>query len=101
MKTNLLVSRWASRIGPDYSIYPLWATFYLVGKVGDHPKARDTARIGIESLIDADITVNLLKLMTPGLVRITKEIQFHSLREQSLSVRTFLKIRSLCGSSTM
>ena len=64
MKTNLLVSRWASRIGPDYSIYPLWATFYLVGKVGDHPKARDTARIGIEALIDADITVNLLKVAT-------------------------------------
>src|SRR5439155_8919512 len=42
-------SKWTSRIGADYSIYPLWATFYLVGKVGDHPKARDTARIGIES----------------------------------------------------
>ncbi|PYS34507.1 MAG: hypothetical protein DMG14_29275 [Acidobacteria bacterium] len=57
-------SKWTSRIGADYSIYPLWATFYLVGKVGDHPKARDTARIGIESLIDADITVNILKLVT-------------------------------------
>jgi membrane-associated phospholipid phosphatase len=57
-------STWASRIGADYSIYPLWATFYLVGKFGDHPKARDTARIGIESLIDADITVNVLKLVT-------------------------------------
>jgi hypothetical protein len=57
-------SKWASRLGADYSIYPLWGTFYLVGKVGDHPKARDTARIGIESLIDADITVNLLKLAT-------------------------------------
>jgi membrane-associated phospholipid phosphatase len=64
-KTSLTKpSTWASRIGADYSIYPLWGTFYLVGKAGDHPKARDTARIGIESLIDADITVNLLKLVT-------------------------------------
>ena len=57
-------STWASRIGADYSIYPLWATFYLVGKVGDNPRARDTGRIGIEALIDADITVNALKLVT-------------------------------------
>jgi membrane-associated phospholipid phosphatase len=57
-------SNWASRIGADYAIYPLWATFYLVGKAGENPRARDTARIGIESLIDADITVNILKLVT-------------------------------------
>jgi membrane-associated phospholipid phosphatase len=57
-------STWASRIGADYSIYPLWATFYFVGKAGDNPRARDTGRIGIEALIDADITVNVLKLVT-------------------------------------
>jgi membrane-associated phospholipid phosphatase len=57
-------STWASRIGADYSIYPLWATFYLYGKVGDHPRARDTGRIGIEALIDADITVNILKAVS-------------------------------------
>src|SRR6516225_2201493 len=55
-------STWASRIGADYSIYPLWATFYFVGKAGDNPRARDTGRIGLEALIDADITVNILKL---------------------------------------
>jgi len=57
-------STWASRIGADYSIYPLWATFYFVGKAGDNPRARDTGRIGIEALIDADISVNILKLVT-------------------------------------
>jgi membrane-associated phospholipid phosphatase len=57
-------STWASRIGADYSIYPLWATFYFVGKAGNNPRARDTGRIGIEALIDADITVNVLKLVT-------------------------------------
>jgi membrane-associated phospholipid phosphatase len=57
-------SKWASRIGAEYSIYPLWATFYLVGKAGDNPRARDTGRIGIEALIDADITASVLKLIT-------------------------------------
>src|SRR5262245_21107835 len=57
-------STWASRIGADSSIYPLWAMFYVYGKIGDHPRARDTGRIGIEALIDADITVNILKLAT-------------------------------------
>jgi membrane-associated phospholipid phosphatase len=57
-------STWASRLGADYSIYPLWGTFYLVGKAGDNPRARDTGRLGIEALIDADITVNILKLVT-------------------------------------
>jgi len=57
-------SSWASRAGADYVIYPLWATFYFVGKAGDNPRARDTGRIGIEALIDADITANVLKLAT-------------------------------------
>jgi len=57
-------SKWASRMGADYAIYPLWATFYLVGKGGNKPRARDTGRIGIEALIDADITANILKLIT-------------------------------------
>ena len=57
-------STWASRIGADYSIYPLWATFYLYGKVEDHPRAGDTGRIGIEALIDVDVTVNILKAVT-------------------------------------
>jgi membrane-associated phospholipid phosphatase len=57
-------SRWASRAGADYVVYPLWASFYLVGKIGDNPRARDTGRIGIEALIDADITANVLKFAT-------------------------------------
>jgi membrane-associated phospholipid phosphatase len=57
-------SKWASRLGSDYFLFPAWATFYLVGKVGDKPRARDTARLGIEALIDADITAGVLKLAT-------------------------------------
>ena len=57
-------SRWASRVGADYFIFPAWASFYFVGKVGDNPRARDTGRIGIEALIDAEIAVNALKFAT-------------------------------------
>lgn len=61
---QISVSRWTSRFGADYSIYPLAATFYLAGKLGNNPRARDTARIGIEALADAEITVNLIKFAT-------------------------------------
>jgi hypothetical protein len=37
-------SRWTSRLGAAYSLYPLWSTFYLVGKTGNNPRARDTGR---------------------------------------------------------
>ena len=57
-------SKWASRLGSDYFLFPAWATFYVVGKAGDKPRARDTARLGIEALIDADITVGILKVAT-------------------------------------
>ena len=57
-------SHWASRFGSAYFLFPAWATFYVVGKVGDNPRARDTARLGIEALIDADIAAGVLKVAT-------------------------------------
>jgi membrane-associated phospholipid phosphatase len=65
-QTNKLTtpSRWTSRLGAPYSLYPLWSMFYLVGKAGDNPRARDTGRLGIEALIDTEITVNILKTVT-------------------------------------
>jgi membrane-associated phospholipid phosphatase len=57
-------SRWTSKLGATYTILPLWGTFYFVGKFGDNPRARDTARIGIEALIDAQITVQVIKFAT-------------------------------------
>jgi membrane-associated phospholipid phosphatase len=57
-------SRWTSRLGAPYSLFPLWGTFYVVGKAGDNPRARDTGRLGIEALLDAEITVSLLKAIT-------------------------------------
>jgi len=62
--TQLRVSKWASRAGADYTIYPLTALFYFYGKADNNPRARDTARIGIEALADAEITVNVLKTIT-------------------------------------
>src|SRR6266705_3882372 len=62
--TQLKISRWASRAGADYTLYPLTALFYFYGKADDNPRARDTARIGIEALADAEITVNVMKTTT-------------------------------------
>ena len=70
-------SQWASRLGSSYFLYPAWATFYVVGKAGDKPRARDTARLGIEALIDADIASGLLKVATQ---RPRPEIKGESLR---------------------
>ena len=57
-------SRWASRLGATYSLYPLWSTFYIVGTLGNNPRARDTGRLGIEALIDARIAVTVVKAVT-------------------------------------
>jgi len=57
-------SRWTSRMGATYSVYPLWSIFYVVGKFGNHPRARDTGRLGIEALIDAGIAVEVMKAVT-------------------------------------
>jgi membrane-associated phospholipid phosphatase len=57
-------SRWTSRMGATYSVYPLWSTFYVVGKFGNHPRARDTGRLGIEALLDAGIAVEVMKTVT-------------------------------------
>jgi membrane-associated phospholipid phosphatase len=57
-------SRWTSRMGATYSLYPLWSTFYVVGTFGNHPRARDTGRLGIEALVDARIAVEIVKAAT-------------------------------------
>lgn len=57
-------SKWASRVGANYAIYPLTTIFYLYGKADGNPRARDTARLGIEALAGSEITVNALKLIT-------------------------------------
>jgi membrane-associated phospholipid phosphatase len=62
--TQIGVSTWASRLGADYTLYPLAALFYFYGKPADNPRARDTARLGIEALADAEIAVNVLKTVT-------------------------------------
>jgi membrane-associated phospholipid phosphatase len=61
---NSSAATWASRLGADYTLYPLTAAFYLYGKPADNPRARDTARIGIEALANAEIVVNVLKTVT-------------------------------------
>ena len=38
------VSKWTSRFGAEYTLIPIAFSFYIGGKLGDNPRARDTAR---------------------------------------------------------
>jgi hypothetical protein len=97
--TQLRVSRWASRAGADYTICPLTALFYFYGKADNNPRARDAARIGIEALADAEITVNVLKAITQRPRPETKKHQPWFLgRRRRIPIRAFDPAVGTCPS---
>ena len=54
-------SRKVSQVGASYTVLPVAAGFYAFGAWKDDPKARETGALGLESLADALITVEILK----------------------------------------
>ena len=50
-----------STIGAAYTLIPAVAGFYTVGVLGENPKARETAVLGGEALLDSLIVVSVLK----------------------------------------
>ena len=50
-----------STIGAAYTLIPLVAGFYTFGVLGEDPKARETAVLGGEALLDSLIVVSVLK----------------------------------------
>lgn len=62
--TRLSVSRWVSRGGVSYTTGGLAAGFYLVGRLSDNAKARETGLIGAEAIIDGIIVGGVLKIAT-------------------------------------
>lgn len=50
-----------SRLGASYTVLPIAAGFYGYGALKDNPKARETGALGFEALMDAAITVEVLK----------------------------------------
>jgi membrane-associated phospholipid phosphatase len=61
---QITAGTWGSRIGAAYTLIPLSAGFYFIGsKTGDQ-RFRETGMIAFETLIDANIVGEVLKLAT-------------------------------------
>lgn len=61
---QIAVATWSSRLGAAYSIIPITGAFYVYGRLTGSPRARETGRLGLETLVDAAIVNVLLKTAT-------------------------------------
>lgn len=57
------VSSWASKAGSAYTLIPVGASFYFIGTAVHNDRFRETGLIGFESLIDATLVVEGMKLI--------------------------------------
>jgi membrane-associated phospholipid phosphatase len=57
------VSNWASRLGSAYSVIPVSAGFYFIGTHGHDERLRETGLIAFETLIDANLVAEAIKLI--------------------------------------
>jgi membrane-associated phospholipid phosphatase len=62
--TRLSVSRWVSRGGVGYTTGGLAGGFYLVGRLTNNAKARETGILGAEAIINGIIVGGALKAIT-------------------------------------
>lgn len=62
-KTQVSISTWTSRIGSAYTLTPLTAGFYLLGSKFHNERFRETGLIAFETLIDANIVSEAIKLV--------------------------------------
>jgi membrane-associated phospholipid phosphatase len=58
------VSTWGSRVGSAYSLIPITAGFYFIGSGTHEERFRETGLIGFETLIDANLVVEAIKLVS-------------------------------------
>ena len=63
-KSQISVSTWASRVGSAYSLIPLSAGFYFIGSKRGDERFRETGLIAFETLIDANIVSEAVKIVT-------------------------------------
>jgi membrane-associated phospholipid phosphatase len=57
------VSNGASRVGSGYSLIPISAGFYFIGAGTHNEKVRETGLLAFETLVDTEITVEVLKMV--------------------------------------
>ena len=62
-QTQVTASNWASDFGSAYSLIPGTAAFYFLGTALHKDRTRETGLIGFETLIDANVTVEAIKLI--------------------------------------
>lgn len=62
--SQVSVSTWGSRVGSAYSLIPITAGFYFIGSGTHQERFRETGLIGFETLIDASLVVEALKLVS-------------------------------------
>jgi membrane-associated phospholipid phosphatase len=62
-KSQVSVSNWGSRFGSAYALIPLSAGFYLIGSRRHDERFRETGLIAFETLIDANIVSEAIKLV--------------------------------------
>ena len=61
--SQLSVSKWGSRIGAAYTLIPVSAAFYVIGSSRHDEHFRETGLIGFETLIDAALAGEAIKLI--------------------------------------
>lgn len=61
--SQVSVSNWGSRFGSAYALIPVSAGFYLIGSRRHDERFRETGLIAFETLIDANITAQVIKLI--------------------------------------
>ena len=62
-QAQVSVSNWGSRFGSAYSLIPLSAGSYFIGSARHNERFRETGLIAFETLIDANITGEAIKLI--------------------------------------
>jgi len=62
--SQVTISNWGSRFGSAYCLIPVSAGFYLFGSSRHDEKFRETGLIAFETLIDANIVAEAIKLVT-------------------------------------
>jgi membrane-associated phospholipid phosphatase len=60
--SQVSVSNWGSRFGSAYSLIPISAGFYFIGTGGHDERLRETGLIAFETLIDANLVAEAIKL---------------------------------------
>jgi membrane-associated phospholipid phosphatase len=61
--SQVSVSTWGSRFGSAYSVIPVSAAFYFIGTAHHDERFRETGLIAFETLIDANLVAEGLKLV--------------------------------------